>query len=121
MADDGGIQVSPPASGSPPKKRRCGLGSKEEEVARLKALRAKWGPVELKEERRKANALQRKLRKEAETARLTPLGPQVLFFRTFLALRVLTYCFAGRHGGAGRPVGDSSSPTCQDTVRPSSH
>ena len=96
------------------------METKEERSARLKAMREKWGPVELKEKRRKANALQRKLRKEAETARLTPLGPQVLFFRTFLALRVLTYCFAG-HGGDGWPVGDSSSPTCQDSVQPSVH
>ena len=76
MADDGGFQGSPPASGPPPKKRRCGSGSKEE---RLVYLKAKYGEVALKDERRKANALQRRLREEAEDARLNSLGPQVLF------------------------------------------
>ena len=93
MAADGGLQGSPPASGPPPKKRRCGSGSKEERLVYLKGLKAKYGEVALKDERRKANALQRKLRKEAENARLNPLGPQVLFLNiSCLASLNLLFC-----------------------------
>ena len=60
------------------------METKEERSARHTALREKWGPAELKVKRREANALQRRLRKEAETARLATIGPQVLFFEHFL-------------------------------------
>ena len=82
MAEDGGLQGSPPAPGPPPKKRRCRSESKEEKLVRLKAKRKE---VMLKEMRREANVLQRKLRKKAEKARLNPLGQQVLFFEHFLS------------------------------------
>ena len=84
--DNGGHEDFPPAFVPFPTKRGCGMETKEERSARHKALKEKWGPLELKVKRREANALQRRLRKEAETARLVPLGPQVLFLEPFLLL-----------------------------------
>ena len=84
MVDDGGHRDSRPASVLFPTKWGCVMETKEERSARHKALREKWGTSELEVKRQEANALQRKRCKEAETARLTDLGPQVLFLELFL-------------------------------------
>ena len=73
VADDAGLQ------GPLPVKFGCSVETKEERTVRRKALKEKWGPFELRLKRQEANTLQRRLRKEAEKARLADLGPQVLF------------------------------------------